>query len=295
MSTTINGNTITKSKVIFGPNNAVVTSGYTPPQTNLIGDWNPIASKVLNSSGSTITNGNALSSLTDSSSNADTATQSSSGAMPIWYESDSTRNNKPYIRFNETRDLTNGGVTFLEIQSSFNYDESKMSIYLVMDINHWDSTYDPFTNYFSNTPDDDNDGGFRLGSDSTSYSMNASVSQYPANEFEIKNSLVSPRVVVYKFSTTGSSSTYVNKGGYSSGGSVSYSTDTSYLDFDESRQNLGSDFPKPLLGTGRDGFGSEPYGGVDFNFYRLLAYEECHSDATSLSIVNSLKTEYNTL
>jgi len=273
-------------------------SEYTPPQTNLIGDWNPIQSKVLNSTGASITNGSTVSSLTDSSSNADTATQGTSGYMPIWYESDSSHNNKPYIRFNEDRDLLNGGVTFLEIQNSFDYDAAKMSIYLVMDIVHWDSTYDGYTDYFTNTADHDWNRGFSIRSGNTpnSYRVEASVSQAFTNDIIIINSLASTRVVIYKFSTTGATSTYVNKGGYTTGGSVSYTSDTSYDDFSDSRQDfLASQYPKPLIGTGRSLGGSAPYGGIDFKLFRLLAYEECHDDATSLSIANSLKAEYDTL
>lgn len=271
------------------------SSGYTPPQTDLIGDWNPIQSKVLNSAGTgTPTDGSTMSSITDSSSNADTATQTSSGAMPIWYASDASRNNKPYIRFNETRSGVSGGVTFLEIQNQFDYDSSQLTIYMVMDIVHWDSIYDPFTDYFTNAEDHDWDGGFTLHSDSGSYSINACVSAWAFNDFEIKSSMSSPRVVVYKFITTGLPAAYENKGGYSTGSTVSYSTDTSYADFADSRQSL-SGFPYPLIGTGRDALGSEPYGGIDFKFFRLLVYETYHTDAESLTITNALKSEYNTL
>lgn len=274
------------------------SSGYTPPQTDLIGDWNPIQSKVLNSAGTGVpTDGSAMSSITDSSSNADTATQVSSGAMPIWYASDASRNNKPYIRFNENRTGTiNGGVTFLEIQNQFDYDSSQLTIYMVMDIVHWDSIYDGYTDYFTNSEDHDWDGGFSIHSEQAvdTYSVAASVAQWPANELTINLSMSSPRVVIYKFFTAGLPAAYENKGGYSTGGTVSYTTDTSYADFANSRQSL-SGFPYPLIGTGRDALGSEPYGGIDFKLFRLLVYETYHTDAESLTITNALKSEYNTL
>ncbi len=270
--------------------------GYTPPATNLIGDWNPISSKILNSSGSSgITNGGAISKLTDSSSSAYEMTQTSSGAMPIWYESDSGRNNKPYIRFNETRSLSSGGITFLEMQNQFAYDAGQMTYYIVMDYNHWDSIYDGFTDVWTNADDDNWDGGFRLGSDSSSYSMYCCVTRWPQNDIAIKSSMSSCRVVIHKFYTgTTTTSLQDHQGGYTTGTTIDWSTDSSRDDFGDSRQSL-SGYNKPLLGTGRDGYGDAPYGGIDFNFYRLLVYDTFHDNATSLTIANALKNEYSTL
>ena len=60
------------------------------------------------------------------------------------------------------------------MQNQFAYDAGQMTYYIVMDYNHWDSIYDGFTDVWTNADDDDWDGGFRLGSDSSSYSMSVS-------------------------------------------------------------------------------------------------------------------------
>jgi len=262
--------------------------GYTPPQANLTGDWNPISSKLLNSSGSSISNGDLASRFDDTSSSL-YMDQSSNAAMPEWFESDTNRNNKPYLRFNRNASGASSGVTWLQVNSQFAYDDSRMTFYLVVD---YDSNTDSYTDLFTNSPDDDWDEGFSIHSENVG-SIHGSIANWPGNDVEIKDPFSSPRVVVYKFRTV--TTPYSNRGGYTSGGSVIWNSDTSTTNMNQARQNLGTIYSKALLGTGRNGSGVLPYYGMGFNLYRMLIYDETHTDAESEAIMADLKTEYNTL
>lgn len=262
--------------------------GYTPPQANLTGDWNPISSKLLDSSGSSISNGDLVSRFDDTSSSL-YMDQSSNAAMPEWFESDTNRNNKPYIRFNRNASGSSSGVTWLQVSSQFAYDDSRMSIYLVID---YGINTESFADVFTNTLDSGWDEGFSIHSQSAG-SIHGSVASWASNDVQIKSSFSSPRVVVYKFRT--GSTPYSNRGGYTVGGSVSWNSDSSTTNMNQSRQNLGTNYSKALLGTGRNGSGSLPYYGMEFNLYRMVIYNTNHTDTESESIMNDLKTEYDTL
>ncbi len=264
--------------------------GYTPPQTDLVSDWNPVAATLQNSSSGAIADGEVVSRWDDSKTGSSLyMDQGSNAAMPEWFESDSNRNNKPYIRFNRNASGSSSGVTWLQTSSQFAYDDSRMTFYLVID---YDSNTESYTDVFTNTIDSGWDEGFSIHSQSSG-SIHGSVASWASNDVTIKSSFSSPRVIVYKFRT--GTTPYSNRGGYTFGSSVTWNSDSSTTNMNQPRQNLGSNYSRALLGTGRNGSGNLPYYGMGFNLYRMLIYDENHTDAESEAIMADLKAEYNTL
>jgi hypothetical protein len=231
-----------------------------------------------------------------------TARQQTDNRKPRWYKSDTNRNNKPYLRFDDDGSNPDDYYLIMESQSNaFRFDQA--SIYVVCDINTSDAN--SLMGLVANSSNYAWDDGYNLhvSSGGQLKTTVGDVSFYDAN---LNTMNASTLASVYSFTFKGSTveADKVNALRYKSAGSSVSSRDNGPVDDDDiTPTGAGDSYPdwassaNTVIGASRadlSGVGtistSRCFVG---KLYRVLMYDVCHTEAEQLAVMNAIGTEFN--
>ena len=231
-----------------------------------------------------------------------TARQQTDNRKPRWYKSDSNRNNKPYLLFEDDGDNPDDYYLIMESQSNaFRFDQA--SIYVVCDVASGSDN-----NYMGLVANSSNYGwkdGYNLHTSKTGllYSNVGPDTGYDANYNTMSTSMLAS---IYSFTFKGASSNSdrVNALRYKSAGSSVSSRDNGPTNANAiTPTDPGDSYPdwasnvQTVIGASRGGLSGNGTISTSYCFvgklYRVLMYDVCHTEAEQLEIMNAIGTEFN--